>query len=139
MEGETPRHLWVQSGALVAQWRLGRGAEYLIQQDLADIGGEAAQGGQGPAEDPQEAVLDGAQGPLLRGLCVGSGLLGGGAGEGSRGSCGWPLSSGADGRGDALPIFVLAGRGETTESWSAEELGRGRPRWAAAGGWVTCR
>ena len=65
MEVETPRHLWVQSGAPVAPWRLRHRAEYLIQQDLADIGGEAAQGGQGPAEDPQEAVLDGAQGPLL--------------------------------------------------------------------------
>ena len=42
------------------------------------------------------SILDGAQGPLFRGLRVGSRLLGGGAGGGSRGSCGWPLSSGGD-------------------------------------------
>lgn len=31
---------------------------YLIQQDLADVRGEVAQGCQSPAEDLEEAILD---------------------------------------------------------------------------------
>lgn len=54
-----------------------RGCWYLIQQDLADIRGEVAQGRQGPAEDLEEAILDHVQGSLFRSLCVSSGLLGG--------------------------------------------------------------
>lgn len=43
----------------------GGGGWYLIQQDLADIWGEVAQGCRGPAEDLEKAILDCVQGSLL--------------------------------------------------------------------------
>lgn len=108
---------------------------YLVQQDLADVGGEVAQGCQGPAEDLEEAVLDRVQGALLRGLCVGRGLLGGGGGGAGRGSRGGPLGPGSNGRGEALPIFVLQGG---DKSWSPEKPGvrRSRRQWRVGLGYL---